>query len=418
MFDRCHLSILQNGEIVIFFSLFSICSVLFGITERLINTREHAQVALSESRQQLTLCSPSPCCAVHVVSHRTCFCCCSFDRFFVWQIIISCVLKLQKSTHVIMPLITGHLLASVNLSCIIVTFIYWLLVSAREQNITYQRYLVSLIITSIVAARGYLKGNVNTSGCIAGCIVGFTLSMANYCFIMMMITFFLTSSYATKFKFNVKCNIDREYSKHGARNWIQVLCNGGIAAHIALVYLIHCGPSDVHLFSDDRFTCKLIVAVIASISCVFGDTLSSEIGSAVSSGRPRLITTFKCVPRGTNGAVSLTGLLASVAAGLLISLTYGIFDVLFCHSIDRMIRIAFVSLIAVSSSLGGSLIDSLLGATLQLSGVTKDAKITDDASECVSTISGIPLLDNHAVNLISCAICTAAAPSLVAHILH
>lgn len=317
-----------------------------------------------------------------------------------------------------MPLITGHLLATVNLVCILLTLFYWLVVCSKEQNIDYARYLISLIITSIVAIRGLLKGNVNASGCAAGFLVGFAISMANYSFIMMMITFFLTSSIATKFKYDVKCNIDSEYTKNPGRNWIQVLCNGGISTQIALVYLIYRGPSDVNLFDDDVFTRKLIIAVIASISCVFGDTLSSEIGSVFSSNPPRLITTLQSVPKGTNGAVSFIGLIASAVAGLLISLTYFIFDYSFCSPIDRMQRILFVTLISLHSCIGGSLIDSLLGATVQLSGLTKDGKLTDDPSKCVSIISGRPVLDNHAVNFISCAICTLVTPLLVSHVLH
>ena len=317
-----------------------------------------------------------------------------------------------------MPLISGHLLATVNLLCILCTFIYWLLVSSREQNINYARYLISLIITGIVALRGFLKGNVNASGCAAGVIVGFAVSLANYSFIMMMITFFLSSSIATKLKYDVKCDIDCEYTKNPGRNWIQVLCNGGIATQISLIYLIYRGPSDVHLLDDDVFTRKLIIAVLASISCVFGDTLSSEIGSVFSSSAPRLITTLRSVPKGTNGAVSLVGLAASAVAGLLISLTYFVFDYSFCQSVDRMQRLTFVTLIALCTSIGGSLIDSLLGATVQLSGLTKDAKLTDDPSKCVSSISGLPLLDNHAVNFISCAICTLLAPLLASHVLH
>jgi uncharacterized membrane protein len=42
-----------------------------------------------------------------------------------------------------------------------------------------------------------------------------------------------------------------------------------------------------------------------------GDTWSSELGSVLSKGDPYLILSCKKVPRGTNGGVSLVGILAS-----------------------------------------------------------------------------------------------------------
>ena len=50
-------------------------------------------------------------------------------------------------------------------------------------------------------------------------------------------------------------------------------------------------------------------------ACCMGDTLASELG-ILSSTPPILLTTFRTVPPGTNGALSLLGTAASVGGGM------------------------------------------------------------------------------------------------------
>lgn len=189
----------------------------------------------------------------------------------------------------------------------------------------------------------------------------------------------------------------------GQRNWVQVLCNGGIGSLCALLYLYNSGIGEkpINLSGADMDHATVYsLGYLASISCSCGDTWASEVGSAIG-GKPRLITTLKSVPRGTNGAITVMGLGCSLAGGLLIGASYYIAVLLFSVT-DTCTPQWIIVFIGGMAGLVGSLIDSLLGATVQYSGYSEEIKKVVNAPGIdVKHISGYNIIGNHAVNFIS-----------------
>jgi uncharacterized membrane protein len=110
----------------------------------------------------------------------------------------------------------------------------------------------------------------------------------------------------------------------------------------------------------------LPVGIIAHYACVAADTFSSELG-ILSTAEPRLITslTFRKVPRGTNGGVTLWGLTAGLLGSVLVVTASMLFTPL-CPGwtvADKRSLMWFLTLWGGF----GSVVDSVLGGLLQRS---------------------------------------------------
>ena len=100
------------------------------------------------------------------------------------------------------------------------------------------------------------------------------------------------------------------------------------------------------------------------MATVNADTWATEIGG-MSKSIPRSIVSGKQVTAGTSGGITGLGLIASLLGGAFIGLVGGIFNQ-FGESHEVNSSIVILVLLSAIAGLAGSLIDSWLGATLQV----------------------------------------------------
>jgi len=127
------------------------------------------------------------------------------------------------------------------------------------------------------------------------------------------------------------------------------------------------------LFAASPWDYLLILAYVASFSTKLADTTASEVGKAYGK-TTYLITNFKSVPRGTEGAVSLEGTIAGLLAATAISLlAWGI------GAIDLLAVLWCVIAAFIATN-----IESLIGATLQ----TRFLWLTNELVNVINTVIG------------------------------
>ena len=133
--------------------------------------------------------------------------------------------------------------------------------------------------------------------------------------------------------------------------------------------------------ASPRIADVLVAGIISNYAAVAADTFSSELGILAKSN-PRLITApWRSVPKGTNGGVTIEGILAGAAGAFIIALS-SVFLTPYCSSQQSWNLNTKAQLVALFTGLGvaGSLLDSLLGAVLQASVVDiRTGKVVEGA---------------------------------------
>ncbi|KAM4678201.1 transmembrane protein 19 [Discoglossus pictus] len=265
------------------------------------------------------------------------------------------------------------------------------------------RWLASVVIPAVIASHGIKKKSLDHTGALGGLLVGFILTVANYSFFSSLLVFFFTSSKLTKWRGEAKKRYDSEYKEGGQRSWVQVFCNGGLPAELALLYMIEKGPGEIPIdFSKEYTASWMCLSLLGALACASGDTWASEIAPVLSKSSPRLITTWQKVPVGTNGGVTLIGFISSFLGGLVVGVAYFVTQLICVNDLEIAAPQWPIVLYGAIAGLLGSVLDSYLGAIMQYSGYDEHTgKVVNHPTSEAKLISGKPVLDNNGVNLFS-----------------
>jgi len=204
-----------------------------------------------------------------------------------------------------------------------------------------------------------------------GVLVWGCLGWAGYGVVMV---YFLVGSGATRIGMVRKEAAGIAEARSGARGPENVWGSALVGAICALAAwaLATWGTSAVVL----RWVPLLLLGYVSSFSTKLSDTMASEVGKAYGQ-RTFLITTFKPVPAGTEGAVSLEGTLAGVAGAAVIALAGWGVGLMPLAGVGMCLGAAFVATNA----------ESLIGATLQ----TRWDWLTNEQVNILNTAIGAAL---------------------------
>ncbi len=241
---------------------------------------------------------------------------------------------------------------------------------------------IAVVAAAAVSIAAWRFGALRASGAVAGTVVGtVVLGFAGVGAALVLVLFFVTSSALSALP------PSGERSARGAR---QVLANGSVAAAMAAI----AGQAAYGA-----------VAFLGATAAATADTWATEIGVRWGK-RPRSILTLRQQPPGTSGAVSVAGSVAAICGALAVG-TAG--NLLVAGVAGRT-----VAAVAVAG-FTGSVLDSLLGAAFQAEyrcprcGASPEVPRHDGCGVRAERVSGIPGLDNDAVNWVATLAGAAAA---------
>ena len=214
----------------------------------------------------------------------------------------------------------------------------------------YVKFLTGLTIALAIAWLARRTRTLSRSGMWAAAVVGtLIMGIGGLGWAVLLMGFFISSSLLSRLFKARKAGLDEKFAKSDERDAGQVFANGGFAALFVLLHMLFPGQNIAWL------------GFAGALAAANADTWATELG-VLSKKPPILITNGTRVERGSSGGVTLIGTAAALGGSTFI----GLLTLLFWQGVPLTLPYAFTWLAVISlAGLGGSLVDSLFGATIQ-----------------------------------------------------
>lgn len=244
-----------------------------------------------------------------------------------------------------------------------------------------QTHIPQITATALLVSYAQLRHKLTPGGILAGILVaGIHMLHPWPAFFWLLILFFFFGTLVTRIGHAAKTHLTQSSTGgtgtggEGARSSAQVFANSGFAGvlillHAWLLWNNSSSPfisSTLPIAPGPHFPVLerlLPIGIIAQYAAVASDTFSSELG-ILAQTQPFLITApWKQVPRGTNGGVTIEGLIYGALGSFLLTLT-AILALFFAEPgrvVDRR-----TAVLVTGMGLVGSVLDSVLGAVAQV----------------------------------------------------
>ncbi len=221
--------------------------------------------------------------------------------------------------------------------------------------------IVMMALTSLtIAGIAFYKKVLDQGGSALAFLICFVSgTFGHWSWLLLLLIFVGSSFLATRFAIVYKMALGVEESDAGTRGGSNVVSNGIVPPLVAICY-------SIGLLQPEQ----ALVAFTTSIAAATADTMASEIG--VLSPKPVLITNpRKSVEPGTDGGISLEGTVASLLSAVSMSMLSFSAFILVIEKTDPLYVPFDINFLYISAFFGffGSIIDSLLGATLENRGI-------------------------------------------------
>ncbi|RDA92541.1 hypothetical protein CP533_4170 [Ophiocordyceps camponoti-saundersi (nom. inval.)] len=195
--------------------------------------------------------------------------------------------------------------------------------------------ILAVVLTAVLVLRARQRKSLTPAGIFAAVLTAIAHAYHPWNLpFLLLVVFFFAGTRVTHIKENVKATLTQHSNGssggEGPRTHVQVFANSLMASILCLMHAYQLRSRQFAFASADArdpegTTCfswggdVLVIGIIANYAAVTADTFSSELG-ILSRTQPRLITslTLRKVPRGTNGGVTIEGLVAGLVGSTII----------------------------------------------------------------------------------------------------